>query len=416
MTDIEVHIDYAQGHHLVGLMRLNEGRKGQSVSFEYDRGWVEADHGFSLEPALLKSTGVFPPGTDREIFGSLGDSAPDTWGRQLMRKQERRCAQTERRVPRTLLETDYLLGVADVSRLGALRFRRVGEEEFQAPSARGVPGLVSLGNLLAATERTLRDEETDEDLQMIFAPGSSLGGARPKASVLNQHGRLSIAKFPKETDGYGQELWEVVALDLAGKAGIQTAETQLIEVAGKLVVLSRRFDRTDEHRIPFLSAMSMMQLRDGERASYPELVDVLGRYGARAKQDAHELFRRMVFNILISNVDDHLRNHGFLWNGKGGWVLSPAYDVNPVPTDVKPRILTTTIDLEDGTCDIELARSVAGYFNLQQKAADGIIADVAEATRQWREAAGNRGAKVSQIERMASAFEHDDLRIALSLR
>ncbi len=416
MTDIEVHIDYAQGHHRVGLMRLNEARKGQSVSFEYDRGWVEADHGFSLEPALLKSAGVFPPGADREIFGSLGDSAPDTWGRQLMLKQERRRAKAEGRVPRTLMETDYLLGVADVSRLGALRFRRAGEEEFQAPNVRGVPGLVSLGDLLAATERTLRDEETDEDLLMIFAPGSSLGGARPKASVLDQHGRLSIAKFPKETDGYGQELWETVALDLAKRAGIRIAETQLIEVAGKPVVLSRRFDRTDEHRIPFLSAMSMMQLRDGERASYPEIVDVLGRYGAQAKQDAHELFRRMVFNILVSNVDDHLRNHGFLWSGTGGWVLSPAYDLNPVPIDIKARILTTTIDLDDGTCDIELARSVAGYFNLQNNAAREIIAEVAEATTQWREVAGNRGAKASQIERMASAFEHDDLRIALSLR
>jgi len=416
MTDIEVHIDYAQGHHRVGLMRLNEGRKGQSVSFEYDRGWIEADHGFSLEPALLKSAGVFPPGADREIFGSLGDSAPDTWGRQLMLKQERRRAKTEGRVPRTLMETDYLLGVADISRLGALRFRRVGEEEFQAPNARGVPGLVSLGDLLAATERTLRDEETDDDLLMIFAPGSSLGGARPKASVLDQHGRLSIAKFPKETDGYGQELWETVALDLAKRAGIQTAETQLIEVAGKPVVLSRRFDRDGEHRIPFLSAMSMMQLRDGERASYPEIVDVLGRYGAQAKQDAHELFRRMVFNILISNVDDHLRNHGFLWSGAGGWILSPAYDINPVPTDIKPRILTTTIDLEDGTCDIELARSVAGYFNLRNEAAGQVIAEVAEATQQWREVAGRFGARASQIERMASAFEHDDLRTALSFR
>jgi len=416
VTDVEVHIDYAQGQHRVGVMRLNQGRRGQSVSFEYDRGWVEADQGFSLEPALVKSAGVFPPGADREIFGSLGDSAPDTWGRQLMQKQERRRAKAESRAPRTLMETDYLLGVTDVSRLGALRFRRTGDNEFQAPNGRGVPGLIALGALLAATERTLKDEETDEDLLMIFAPGSSLGGARPKASVLDQYGCLCIAKFPKETDGYGQELWETVALDLAKRAGIRTAQTQLVEVAGKPVVLSRRFDRNGAHRVPFLSALSMMQLRDGARASYPELVDILTRYGSQAKQDAHELYRRMVFNILVSNVDDHLRNHGFLWSGTGGWVLSPAYDINPVPTDIKPRILTTTIDLEDGTCDINLALSVAGYFNLQTHTAGEIVAEVAKATQQWRAVARDFGAKTSEIERMASAFEHDDLRTALSLR
>jgi len=240
-----------------------------------------------------------------------------------------------------LSEADHLLGVADVSRLGALRFRNVGEEVFHAPTATGVPGLLELGRLLGVIERLLRDEETDADLQLILAPGSSLGGARPKVSVIDQHGRLSIAKLPRETDDYSVERWESIALALARAAGIQTPEHQLLEVGGRAVLLSRRFDRDEGARIPFLSALSMMGLGDGERASYPELSDLLSQYGAQARRDTSELFRRMAFNVLVSNVDDHLRNHGFLWLGRGGWTLSPAYDLNPTPADVRPRVLTT---------------------------------------------------------------------------
>lgn len=272
-----------------------------------------------------------------------------------------------------------------------------------------MPGLIELGRLLAVTERILRDEETDDDLQLIFAPGSSLGGARPKASVIDQHGNLAIAKFAKETDDYRIELWEVVAMQLAEMAGITVPVTELLEVAGKPVLLSRRFDRTGPHRIPFLSGLSMMGLKDGERGSYPELVDALTQFGARASADAAELFRRMVLNILISNVDDHLRNHGFLWRDKAGWTLSPVYDLNPVPVDVRPRILTTNIDLDEATCNIDLALSVAGYFGLTAKEAKAIVSEVGQATSTWRGVARRNGAKPSEIDRMASAFEHEDL-------
>ncbi len=197
------------------------------------------------------------PPRGQTIFGSPGDSAPDTWGRQLMRRAERREAKRGGRALRTLTETDHLLGVADETRLGALRFRRTDDPAFQAPPRTGVPALVELGRLLQITERILRDEETDEDLQIIFAPGSSLGGARPKASVVDQHGRLAIAKFPKESDDHSIETWEEIALRLADKAGIDTPVHRLIEVAGKAVMLSRRFDRRDSHRIPVLSAMAM---------------------------------------------------------------------------------------------------------------------------------------------------------------
>jgi serine/threonine-protein kinase HipA len=413
MPDIEVHIDFAGGSHRVGTLHLIEGRRGQGVSFEYEAGWRDADFGFSLEPALQLGPNRFYPQPDRAIFGSLGDSAPDTWGRSLMQKAERRRARAEARAPRTLQETDYLLGVTDAARLGAMRFRWPGNDEYQAPLQAGVPGFIRLGDLLAATERTLRDEETDEDLLMIFAPGSSLGGARPKASVIDQQGSLSIAKFPKETDTYRVELWESVALILARNAGIRTPDHQLAQVDGRPIMISKRFDRVGDIRVPFLSALSMLELTDGTRSSYPELVDVLARNGANAREDAHQLYRRMVLNILISNVDDHLRNHGFLLSGGRGWTLSPAYDLNPVPTDLKARVLTTAIDGEDGTCDIDLALDVSAYFNLRPAEAREIIKAVADAVSLWSDVAARQGATAREVDRMSSAFEHQDLQKGL---
>ena len=268
---------------------------------------------------------------------------------------------------------------------------------------------------MESSQRILQNEETDDDLQLIFAPGSSLGGARPKASVIDQHNQLSIAKFPKDNDPYSIEAWEEVAMRLAGAAGITVPPHRLVEASGKVVMLSRRFDRINGVRIPFLSAMSMTDSREGVRGSYPEIVDSLVEHGARAKEDSHSLYRRVVFNVLISNVDDHLRNHGFLWLGRNGWSLSPAYDLNPTPTDLKARILTTNIDLEEGTCSLDLLESSSEYFDLKLKAARAVIKEVALATSQWRIVAKKVGLQRSEIDRMSSAFEHKDLDRALAL-
>jgi serine/threonine-protein kinase HipA len=415
MTDVEVHIDLEGQVRPLGILHRQVSRRGETVTFEYDEAWLGDANRFSIEPALTLTAGAFPPQAGQPIFGSIGDSAPDTWGRRLMQRAERRLAEREGRQVRTLGELHYLLGVADETRLGALRFRWRGEEVFQSPVRDGVPALIELGRLLQITERIERDEETDDDLQLIFAPGSSLGGARPKASVIDQHGHLSIAKFPKESDDYSIETWEEIALRLAEQAGIQTPKHALLQVAGKQVLLSRRFDRDNGWRIPFLSAMSMTGSRDGERGSYPELVDALTAHGAQAKEDARQLYRRVVFNVLVSNVDDHLRNHGFLWTGQGGWVLSPAYDLNPTPVDVKARILTTNIDLDEGTCSVELLQDTAGYFGLGDRQAYTIIREVAEVTRTWQAVAAEVGARRAEITRMASAFEHEDLQAALKL-
>ncbi|WP_395781668.1 type II toxin-antitoxin system HipA family toxin [Aquidulcibacter sp.] len=415
MNDIEVYVDLSGETFLVGLARINRARGNETMVFEYDRAWLESTNRFALEPGLPLLRGGFSPGAGHSLFGSIGDSAPDTWGRRLMQRAERRAAQKEGRQVRTLMETDYLLGVTDFSRLGALRFKKKAEDRFLAISPNGVPALLDLGRLLQSSDRILSDEETDEDLQMIFAPGSSLGGARPKASILDQNGDLSIAKFPKENDDYSIETWEEIALRLASLSGIQTPTHALVKVAGRAVLLSKRFDRSGIYRMPFLSAMAMTASRDGQTGSYPELVDALGVHGAQARLDSRQLYRRVVFNVMISNVDDHLRNHGFLWAGKAGWILSPAYDLNPVPTDLKPRILSTNIDLDEATCSLDLLESACGYFGLGLKEARLIIREVAQVTKNWRVIAVEVGAKASEISRMATAFEHEDLNRALKL-
>lgn len=415
MTDFEVHLSLEGETRQIGRARSNRVRGKETILFEYTEEWLKDADRFELEPGLPLTRGGFAPPDGQSIHGTLGDSAPDTWGRRLMQRAERRQATREGRAVRTLLESDYLLGVSDESRLGAFRFRRADGQAFLAESSRGIPALVELGRLLQCTDRILRDEETDEDLLMIFAPGSSLGGARPKASVLDQHGRLSIAKFPKESDEYSIETWEEIALRLAERAGIPTPHHELLEVAGRSVLLSRRFDRANGQRIPFLSAMALLGAKDGQTGSYPEMVDALARHGSQAKKDARALYRRVAFNVLISNVDDHLRNHGFLRFDRSGWTLSPAYDLNPVPADLKARLLTTNIDLEESTCSVDLLEASAEYFALSLPEARSILKEVALATSSWRSVAKEVGANGKEIHRMASAFEHEALQQALVL-
>ena len=416
VQEISVHIELEGRTHEVGLLRRQTARgRLDAVTFEYNDTWLANDARFPLEPALTLASGVFASSSaGGRLFGAFADSAPDSWGRRLIQRAERRQATREGRQVRTLGEVDYLLGVSDIARLGALRFRGTADKEFQAPAASGVPALIELPRLLRSAQRVECDEDTDDDLATILAPGSSLGGARPKASVID-NGHLSIAKFPKEADEYSLETWEEIALRLAEGAGIETPNHRLVSVAGRQVLLSRRFDRKAQARIPFLSAMAMTGGQDGERGSYPELADALARHGANAIEQTAALFRRMAFNVLISNVDDHLRNHGFLMRGRAGWVLSPAYDLNPTPVDLKARILTTNIDIDDGTCSVNLLESVAPYFGLALASARRIIKEVAVSVARWRSVAATVGVSTRQADRMASAFEHEDLRQALAL-
>lgn len=411
---VPVYVDLDGEPHLVGRLWAHVRRDRESATFEYDPSWLEHRSRFSLDPALSLGAGAYHTPAGKALFGALGDSAPDRWGRVLMRRAERRRAARERQTPRTLTEIDYLLMVDDEARQGALRFAAGEGEAFLATSGESrIPPLVDVHRLLTASDRVLAERDSDEDLQLLLAPGSSLGGARPKASVRDRD-HLAVAKFPREGDEVDVCLWEAVALTLAGRAGIKVPEWRIERVAERNVLLLRRFDRSGARRIPFLSAMSLLGADDNETRSYLEIADALRQHGASPTEDLRELWRRIVLNVLLSNSDDHLRNHAFLYTHEEGWRLSPAYDLNPVPVDIRPRVLSTAIDLDDTTASFDLAMSVADYFGLSSREAGDIGAKVAGAVAQWRSEAAGLGADKAEIDRMASAFEHDDLKKALS--
>lgn len=415
-TETLVYVELGGEAMLLGRLWARTRKGRDSASFEYDDAWLEHPEHFALEPALKLGPGPFHTAADMPMFGAIGDSAPDRWGRALMRRAERRRAEQTGATPRSLREIDYLLMVNDEARQGALRFALEDGGPFLATSETSpIPPLVDLPRLLSAAEHVGTESASDEDLRLLLAPGSSLGGARPKASVRDQDGRLAIAKFPHKDDDYDEVRWEAVALSLAAKAGITVPEWRLVSVADKPVLLLHRFDRSGSVRIPFLSAMSMLGARDRETRSYLEFADALRQHGASPKNDMRAIWRRIVFSVLISNTDDHLRNHGFLYQGQEGWRLSPAYDLNPVPVDIKPRVLTTAIDTEDAMASLALALSVAPYFELNEPDAHAIAAEVGHAVRCWREEAARLGLATSQLERMASAFEHEDLRAAVTM-
>ena len=405
-----VYVDLDGAPHLMGRLWARLRKDKESATFEYAPAWLAHPARFSLEPAIVLGPGPFHTQPDAPMFGAIGDSAPDRWGRALMRRLERRRAEREHRAPRTLHEIDVLLLVDDEARQGALRFAEgEGGPFLRQEDVRRIPPLVELPKLLSAAKRVMEDKDTDEDLRLLFAPGSSLGGARPKASIRLKDGQLAIAKFPRRDDDYNAVAWEGVALALARKAGIAVSSHQLETVGNTPVLLLRRFDRDGARRIPFLSAMSVLGARDRETRSYLEIVDALRQYGAAPKEDMQALWRRMVFSVLVSNTDDHLRNHGFLYEGRDGWRLSPAYDLNPVPVDIKPRILTTAITEDDNTASLDLAFHVAGYFELDAGKAREIARQVGKAVSRWRAEAARLGLTKPEKDRMASAFEHRDL-------
>jgi serine/threonine-protein kinase HipA len=413
--EILVHIDLKGKPLFVGRMWIHAARGRESATFEYSREWLESPFRFPLEPAL--NLGIGPFHTNKAIFGSIGDTAPDRWGRVLMDRREARRAKSENRHARNLSESDYLLMVNDLTRQGALRFSEKADGPFLASDPDvSIPPLVHLQKLLNASDRIQAFQERDEDIRELVAPGSSLGGARPKASVLDTDGKLLIAKFPSGKDEWDVVLWEFLSLRMAGHAGIPVPGFRLEKVAGNNVLLLERFDRHEGGiRVPFLSAMSMLGASDHEHGSYLEIAEALKEYGSRSREDLKDLWRRMVLNILISNVDDHLRNHGFLYDGASGWRLSPVYDLEPTPEHIKPRVLHTNIDLHVGSATLELALDVAGEFGLSTNKAKEIIKEVGQAASAWDKEALRFGAGKEEIEQMRSAFDHHELEKALRL-
>ncbi len=414
--EIFVHISLEGRDILVGKLWCHSKKGKDSASFEYEKTWLNHPEKFALEPALKLTEGAFHTVADQSIFGAIGDSAPDRWGRVLMRRLESKRARSAKETARTLTEADYLLGVNDELRQGALRFSEKIDGEFLSPKNEiSIPPLIDLPKLLAASEKFIKNKESLAELKLLLAPGSSLGGARPKSSVRDRRGNLAIAKFPRQDDEFEIEKWEAVALTLAKKSGISTPSWSLEKIGKKSVLVVKRFDRIGKIRVPFLSAMSMLQAKDNEQHSYLEIAYALAQNGAAPEEDMKQLWRRIVFNILISNTDDHLRNHGFLFESQKGWRLSPAYDLNPTPIEIKPRILTTAIDFNDNSASLETALSVASEFRLQKNEANKIIKEVAKAVSTWRDTAKSFALTKREIDRMASAFEHEDLELARTI-
>ena len=402
-----------QGPLLMGELRAEFVRGKEIFSFSYYNDWLKTNSSQNLDPQLLLFSGAQYANDERDNFGVFLDSSPDRWGRMLMKRREAALARAEKRPEMTLRESDYLLGVFDGHRMGALRFKENPDgpflnnnREFAAPPWTSLKILEHI-SLRLEEEDVIDNPEYTKWLTMLVNPGSSLGGARPKASVLDKAKTLWIAKFPSRSDTKDIGGWEMVANELAKSSGINVAHSMVRKLAGRHhTFLTKRFDRTDiGERIHFASAMTMLGHNDGdsyrEGASYLEIAEFLASRGANVQSDLQELWTRIVFNIMIANTDDHLRNHGFLLTDKG-WILSPAFDLNP---DENGSGLSLNISLSDNTLDLDLALEVIEFFRMDRGRGLRIINRLRESVGRWRRIAERYQLPRSEQDRMAKVFD-----------
>lgn len=415
IKDIYVYMDWQESDSPIQMGVLHsEVLRGKEVfSFENNTDWLTYKQFRALDPDLAQFSGKQYLPADKSNFGMFLDSSPDRWGRMLMRRRETINARLENRPSRTLTEADYLLGVYDGNRMGALRFKLSPDDEFMDNNkAMATPPWTSIRDLeyasLQLEKENLKDDaEYAKWLNMLIAPGSSLGGARPKANILDNNGALWIAKFPSGHDTKDMGAWEAVTAEMARKCGIEMAESRAQKFSNRQhTFLTKRFDRINGKRIHFASAMTLLGYTDGtnsaEGVSYLELAEWIGRNCNNVSQNLEQLWRRIVFNIAVSNCDDHLRNHGFLLTPKG-WTLSPAYDINP---DEHGMGLKLNISEDDNSLDFELALSVAAYFGLDNATSDEIINQTKKVVSNWQQLATQYGISRSEQEDNAGAFRY----------
>ena len=384
--------------------------KGQ-VWFNYEKSWLKNPACFSLDPDLTLDAAPFFPKPGAGIFGIFLDSSPDRWGQTLMKRRELLEAKDEKRPPKNLYAWDYLIGVQDETRQGGLRFRCEAEENFIAHSLYPVPPIASLRELQAVAHE-LTNKRTDDLsalrqwLSVLVSPGSSLGGARPKANFRDVDGSLWIAKFPARDDVLDVGAWESVAHSLSVAAGIEVPEARLLRYGnGHHTFCVKRFDRIGHRRVFYSSAMTLLRKEQSAGASYLEMAQFLHTHGVQGtiQQGLEQLFRRVAFNVAIGNRDDHLRNHGFLLK-PGGWVLAPAFDVNPNP-DKREHVLN--IDESDNRPDLDTVLQTAQWYGLPQAKAEQIVEKVVHTVRKWPEAARRSGIPGAEMELMSSVFGVD---------
>ena len=395
---LEVHIDWNGQTQLVG--RLYAAERGSSVSFEYETQWLQRADAFAIDPTSLPMQRGAHHGT--ALFGAIQDCGPDRWGRILIERAVRKKVLAQK----PYRDIDYVLVLDDVARVGALRFRVNAEGPFLAATAGKLPPLVRLNALLRATDAVHNETETAQDLRFLLGAGSPLGGARPKAAVGLADERLAIAKFPKPDDTRDIAGGEILALALAARAGIQVAEHRLVPVGAHSAAVITRFDRAGKNRIPFISASSLLGLPQGDPGAYTLLADGIRQFGNDVPGDLRELWRRLVFSLLASNYDDHLRNHGFLMRERGRWSLSPAFDINPVPEMDRVRMSKTAITEDQQEPAIASALAAAPRFGLEPTESKKILREVFTAVSGWRKTGRQFRLKASALDIYASAFEH----------
>lgn len=414
MTDshIEVIVQIGREEVLAGGLWSHRRRNAESATFSYDASFLSRSDAYELDPALTLIAGQQQTRDGRAMFGAFSDCAPDRWGRRLIARAESQRVRLHGGTQRSFGEIDYLLGVRDDLRQGSLRFRDPKTGVYLAEEITGVPALLELSKLLRAADRLERSEENEDELKTLLRGGSSLGGARPKAHILDSNRRIAIAKFPSpSSDNWDVIRWEAIALALARGAGIRVPDWSLHIVDGKAVLVVDRFDRIDTIRIGYTSAMTMLEASDGAQRSYLEIAQVIEEHSPQVSKDLTELWRRIAFSVLISNTDDHLRNHGFLRASTAGWTLSPAFDLNPDPRP-GPKHLTTALDFDDTTASVDLLMSIAEHFRLNRDQAHGILREVSDSTRRWRSIAKETGLDRTAIEQMEPAFEHNETKKA----
>lgn len=395
---LEVHLDWQGASHLVG--RLDAAERSDSVSFEYASEWLRRDDAFAIDPTSLPLQRGVQHG--RSLFGAIQDCGPDRWGRVLIERAVRKKVLAQK----PYRDLDYVLALDDQARVGALRFRLSAERPFLAPTTGKLPPLVKLNTLLHATDAIHGETETAQDLRFLLGAGSPLGGARPKAAVSLPDGRLAIAKFPKPDDTRDIGAGEILALTLAAQAGVRVAAHQRVAVGKQGVAVITRFDRVGQNRVSFISAASLLGLPAGEAGAYTLLADGIRQFGDDVAGDLRELWRRLMFSLLASNYDDHLRNHGFLMFRPGRWSLSPAYDLNPVPEVDRVRTGKTAITEDQEEPTIALALAAAGRFGLKPAEAKRILREVFTAVTGWRKTGRQCRLSAAVLDTYASAFEH----------
>jgi serine/threonine-protein kinase HipA len=395
----EIHIEWQGETWLAG--RLHATGRGPTVAFEYAPEWLKRGDAFPIDPTSLPlQTGARHSPV---LFGAIQDCGPDRWGRILIERAVRKKVLPQK----PYRDIDYVLALDDASRLGALRFRLDSASPFLAVSTGRLPPLIRLQALLRAAEAIHSETDTAADLRFLLGAGSPLGGARPKCAISLEDGRLALAKFPKPDDTRDIGSGEVLALTLAAEAGIRVVEHRLVPMGRHSVTVITRFDRVGNDRTPFLSGASLLGLSRGDPGAYTLLADGVRQFGHDVAGDLRELWRRMVFSLLASNYDDHLRNHGFLMHEAGRWSLSPAYDLNPVPEIDRVRVSKTPISEEHEEPSIAAALAVAGRFGLKAPAASGILREVFTSVSLWRRIGRRLRLKRATLDAYASAFEHE---------